>query len=399
MLKQILSVISARYAVAAANLLLILINAKTLGTDGLGIIALIWASININITVCSIFSGNTLVYFMNRYSAALLYPISFVWIIAGSGLGTIVMHFIGIIPSGYAVHVYFLTILYAIPLAHSRFLLARSSITGFNITNLLQGILLLPVLYIIYIYAGMKDTGGYILALYISSSTALAASSAMLIPHLYSSEKKKGADRWPVIRDMFIYGIWSSMDNIAENLTTRLNYFLVELHLGRSAVGILDAATKISESVWQVSRSIAHIQYSRIAGSADPVEQRTLTRRSMKYALAALLGMTVIVVAIPEYIYTEYLFTPSFAGLRKIICILSPGIIALGMNTIFSHYFIGSGRIKCSAISSLTGLAVIFTAGAILIPAYKLSGSAMSSVLAYTAMLAVSAVMYGRRES
>ena len=73
---------------------------------------------------------------------------------------------------------------------------------------------------------------------------------------------------------MFTYGLWGSADNIAEVLTTRLNYFLIQRFAGLGSVGLLDAGTKISESVWHISRSVSFIEYSSVAQTTNAGEQK-----------------------------------------------------------------------------------------------------------------------------
>ena len=65
MLKKILGTIGSRYLIAFLNLALIFINAKVLGIEGVGMIGLIVASVNIAVIVNGILCGNTIVYFMN----------------------------------------------------------------------------------------------------------------------------------------------------------------------------------------------------------------------------------------------------------------------------------------------------------------------------------------------
>jgi len=101
-----------------------------------------------------------------------------------------------------------------------------------------------------------------------------------------------------------------------------------------------------------------------------------------------------VIVCVPEWVFTEYLLTPEFAGIRDVIIGLSLGIIALGSNRILSHYFIGSGNIKYSTFSSVSGLLVLLIAGYILIPAYGVLGAAVTSSIAYFCMLIFSVVVF-----
>ena len=81
MLRKIIETIGTRYLIAILNLILLFINARTLGAAGVGVIGLVGASANIVMMCNSVLSGNTIVYFMNRHPfllvflpACLLYP-------------------------------------------------------------------------------------------------------------------------------------------------------------------------------------------------------------------------------------------------------------------------------------------------------------------------------------
>ena len=196
---------------------------------------------------------------------------------------------------------------------------------------------------------------------------------------------------------MFTYGLWGSADNIAEVLTTRLNYFLIQRFAGLGSVGLLDAGTKISESVWHISRSVSFIEYSSVAQTTNAGEQKRTTLKLFKLTFCAITSTTICILFIPEWVYTNYLFSPEFTGMRKIIFGLSIGIIALGCNSILSHYFIGSGKIRYSAVSSCVGLTTLFIAGHILIPVYGVVGSAISTSIAFCAMLIFSVTVFCRQ--
>lgn len=96
------------------------------------------------------------------------------------------------------------------------------------------------------------------------------------------ADPRKGRSQYALLKEMFAYGLWGSADNIAEILTTRLNYFLIQRFAGLGSVGLLDAGTKISESVWHINRSIGFITYSRVARTHKPGEQKQITLRFFK---------------------------------------------------------------------------------------------------------------------
>ncbi len=80
--------------------------------------------------------------------------------------------------------------------------------------------------------------------------------------------------------------------------------------------------------------------------------------------------------------------------MRNVITGLSAGIIALACNSILSQYFIGSGKIRYSAGSSFVGLISLLVSGYLLIPSYGVVGSAISSSIAFSTMLAFSMIIF-----
>ncbi|MDR0750745.1 MAG: polysaccharide biosynthesis C-terminal domain-containing protein [Tannerellaceae bacterium] len=398
MLKDILATIGSRYLIAFLNLILIFINAKALGLEGMGLIGLIWASINIIAMVNGILGGSTIVYFINKYTIRMILPIVYIWVFAGTGIGCGVMYLLKLLPGGYLADIYLITILYSFVIANSRFLLGKDHVKGFNLTNMLQGGLLFFILLYFYYVTGRKDVSAYIDGLYLTNTIALLASLFILTP--YVVKKGAGANLPPqkkwlsLLKEMLVYGLWGSADNIAETCTARLNYFLVQRFAGIGSVGLIDAGTKISESVWNISRSIAYIEYNRIAKTNDITEQTNITLRLFKFAFLAITFVLFCILLVPEWIYTDYLFSEEFKGIRGVIAALSSGIIALGCNTILSHYFIGSGKIKYSAAASCTGLLTLLTAGYWLIPRYGVTGSVVSTSIAFTAMLLFSLTVF-----
>lgn len=177
---------------------------------------------------------------------------------------------------------------------------------------------------------------------------------------------------------------------VGGNLYYRLNYFLIQRFAGLGSVGLLDAGTKISESVWNISRSVSFIEYSSVAKTSEATEQKRITLQLFKLTFCALALVMGCILLVPEWIYTDYLFSAEFKGIRKVIGGLSIGIVALGCNSIISHYFIGSGNIRYSTASSCVGLIALLISGFLLIPSYGVVGSAITTSIAFTSMLVFS---------
>ena len=305
MLKDVLGAIGTRYLIAMLNLALVFVNVRALGVEGVGVAGLIWASVNINATINSLFSGSTLVYFLNKYPAPRLYPIAFLWTFAGSAIGCAALLFAGLTPKAYLLDIYCLTTLYSLVVAHSRFLLGKDHIRGFNLTVALQSGLLFFILLCFYYVFRMQHIRAYLWGLYLCNAIAFIVSLYLLLPHLRRRKEQGGegagakAGLFPILKEMLVYGMWGSADNLAETCTIRLNYFLVERFAGLGSVGLLDAGSRISESVWNISRSVAYIEYNRVAKTKDQAEQKRITLRLLRFTFLAVSAAMALILLIP----------------------------------------------------------------------------------------------------
>lgn len=398
-MKDIFGTLGTRYLIAILNLALIFINAKILGVEGVGLVGLILAAVAITTMCCGILAGNTIVYFMNRYSMQAIFLPSYCWTPIGAGIACGGMALFGLLPEGYGWNIYLLSVLTSLVAANSRFLLGNNHIKGFNLTFILQGGLLFFVLLFLYYGLGIRHVSAYLWGMYVTNGIAFITSLLLLLPFLKKKEPdiRHGLSQYALLKEMFAYGLWGSADNVAEVLTTRLNYFLISRFSGLGNVGLLDAGTKISESVWHINRSIGFIEYSRIAQTTEPMEQKRITLQFFKLTFCAVALAASCILLIPEWVYTDYLFSAEFAGMRNVIFGLAPGIIALACNSILSQYFIGSGKIRYSAFSSFVGLLALLASGYLLIPLYGVTGSAFSTSIAFSAMLVYSLVIFCRQ--
>ena len=397
MFKDTIRTIGARYLVAFLNLLLIFINSKVLGREGMGVVGIVYASAHLAVIFNSIFCGNTIVYFMNRYNLRTVFIPAYCWAFTGSAIACLALYLLHFIPEGYEVTVYCLSVLISLVTANSLMLLGKDRINSFNFIHILQGSLLFLLLIGLYFIVDCKNINGYLTGLFGACIVAFLYSMIRLLPFFQRENENPDNQSFKaisVLKEMFFYGLWSSADNLAEGLTTRLNYFLIQHSGGYGQVGLFDSGTKVSESVWHISNSVSYIVYNRVSKTTDRQEQKRVTLQLFKLTCCALIIVMAIVCCIPEWVFTDYLLTPEFAGIRKVIFGLALGIIAFGSNRIISHYFIGSGLIRYSAFCSALGLLILLVAGIVLIPVYGVLGAAITSSLAYAGMLLFSIIVF-----
>ncbi len=398
MLKKILATVGTRYVIAALNLVLMLINSRVLGRHGMGLAGVVYASANVAVMFASVLCGNTIVYFMRSKRLSVVVSAAYVWALAGSGLACGVMAAVGMLPAGYGWAVFGLAVLLSLVNVHLRVLLGWDRIRAFNAVFLLQGAGLFVVLLGLYYVAGWRDVAGYVWGLYLTNLASWAVSLAVMMRGVtHPLRCAIDARSWlRDVREMFAYGLWSSVDNLAENLSARLNYFFLQRFGGYGSVGLLDVGTRVSESLWHISHGVSFIAYGEITRATDAERQRRLTLRLLPPTMGALTVAMGVVLCIPEWVYTEWLFTPEFTGIRSVIAGLSVGIVAFGGNRILSHYFIGTGRVRVSAACSCVGLALLCASAAVMVPRWGVVGAAGASSVAYVGMFLFSVVAFVR---
>jgi O-antigen/teichoic acid export membrane protein len=87
------------------------------------------------------------------------------------------------------------------------------------------------------------------------------------------------------------------------------------------------------------------------------------------------------------------IFGPEFSGVKKILLMLSPGILAMAGSTVLGHYFAAFGEMKILIATSAVG--VVFTAllSFLFIPSLHIAGACIASSGAH---LAASAILFYR---
>lgn len=391
MLKKVFGTIGIRYFVAILNFVLIFVNANVLGRDGLGQIAMVLASANIGIACSSILTGSSIVYYLKENPLTLILLPAYAWAIIGSFLTTLVLTLLGVASWSHFLSIFLISVLISLVNANTRFLLGLNRIFQFNMINAIQGFLFFFVLLLCYFVLGHKEVDDYLGATIFSQSIVFFLSFYLLRSHLKTEDWK----RIPILlRKMLTFGLWGGLDNLAEQLTIRANYFLLYRYGGFGNVGLFEPGNKISESVWHVSRSVSAIEYNEIAEVQEEERQIAVYLRLLLLTLAIVIPIVGVLICIPEYVFTDLLFSEKFQGISSIILLLSPGIIAFAAHTITGHYFIGSGKIKYSAYASVFGLIVLLLVGIIIIPGHGVEGAAMTASITYIMMFIFSFTLF-----
>ncbi len=381
MLKNILSTITTRIIVALLTLIMVLLNARYLGPENVGTIGLIILAIAILQLISNLVGGGALVYLVPRAQLVKLFLPSCGWALFTTALGTLLLNILHLIPAGYAIHVFFLSLLLSLFTINFMVLMGQERIRIYNIISLLQVVILFAVLMFFFFGLGNREVVAYLYGLYISYAFAFLTSFILI---LSSFKKKEIFGSGNVIRELVQLGSVMQLGNILQFLNYRISYYFIEFFLRRAAVGVYSVGVQLSESIWLIAKSIHLVQYTRISNEKDENYAAKLTLNLVKISFILTL-ISLILILVLLHIFFSLVFKPEFQQVPVIMFTLATGILTFSISIILSPYFSGMGKPIHNTISAAIGL--VFTLGLsfFLIPRLKLPGAALAATISYIA--------------
>jgi O-antigen/teichoic acid export membrane protein len=381
MFKKILGTTGTRFFTAVITFLIVIINARALGKEGVGEIALIVIGITIVIMISNFVGGGALVFLAPRHRGFLLLFPSYLWALVAAAGGSLFLKAFDLIPVSYTNHVFFISLLQAVGLANLNYLLGKEKIKEYNLILFVQFLILMGSVLIFFYFLDRKEVVFYVYALYLAFGSTFLLSFLTVKP-LIDSFSFEGLSK--TLKQILVYGFFVQMGNLIQMLNYRLGYYIIEHYLGKARLGIFDIGNKISEGVWLFGKSISMVQYSTIANTEDSKQSSELTIQLAKMVFIVTSSMVLILLLLPETFFT-FIFGSSFYDIKLVIKTLSVGIISLSSGMIVSHFFAGKGLYHINTISASVGLFFTVVLGFTLIPKMGLIGAGITASISYTA--------------
>lgn len=399
MLKKILGTSATRIFNAAANFFLLWLATNYLGSAAWGLSGIILLDISLILLVADM-AGNAIVYFTPRRKVSSLLVISMAWsvmVVIALGLIFIVLQsfpdfFSIIVPNGYAVHILVLVLIASFNGFIINILLGKGNILVFNSLFVVQMVaMLLAMSYFIFVL-NQRDETAFVGALYVSYLITLLLGIILIINVLrIDSDKEKAT-----LEEMLHFGLMTQLSSITHLLNKRLGFYFIRNISGFGAVGVYHSGTQVTEGLRIIGQSIALVQMSAISNSNDKQYAKTLTLQLLKLSVLLTFFGVLMIAFIPSSFFTRF-FGKEFGDIKTVFIYLSPGVIALSANAIFSHFFSGTGIPKYNFYASIVGLLVIIPGVILLVPAFGIEGAAGATSLAYLAAVAYQWIVFQSR--
>lgn len=390
MLRKIIGTTGTRILNAAINLIILVLITNKIGSEGLGIIGLILVDIAIIQLSVDLVAGSSLVYFASRANIAQLAIPAYVFI-AFVVLIFFILGILGntffpalfytVVPEGYFQHILGLSAISSFMSVHYNLLLGKSRIAAYNVIFTIQIFIFLAAFSFLVLFLKNQNVESYLFGLYFAYGIAAILGFFTIV----NASGKWMLTGWKnVSREVFKYGFVTQMANLLSIGNNRLSFYFIKYFSGLSALGIFNAGIQTTEGFKLIGQSIAVVQFSAISNTRDKEYSRMLSIQLMKVAMLLTLAAVIVINILPETFYT-WLFSDKFIGVKPVIIALSPGVLALAANNIFSHYFSGTGKPKVNLYAKMIGLVFTIILAFALIPIYGFIGAGIAASVSYTA--------------
>lgn len=394
MLRKFVSTAASRVLIAITNLVIVWIIARQMGAAAMGTVSLIILGVSIIQMVIAVFAGSSVVFQYTRHPLASLLIIAWSWIIVASVPVWLLLSSLSLIPGEFTLDVLILSILTGVFSLNQNIFLGKEKVGVFNFLAILQVLIILIVLSIMVLVHGSRDVRAYITAQYIGTGVISIIGTLMNFPQL----KEFRLPKMLIIKEAAQFGGFLQAASFMQLFNYRLSYYIVEKFFDRATLGVFSLGVQIAESVWIISKSMAVIQYSRISATRDEMLPRKLTLDFFKITGVITIFLIVVIVLLPKEFYV-LIFQSDFTSITMVILSLSPGIIAVALSLILSHYFSGTGQPRFNTISSGIGLILTLILGFTLIPTWGLIGAGITASASYFCSMLYQIIIFKNKTS
>lgn len=377
MIKKVAGTIATRLAGMVLGLCVTILAGHELGVEGLGTIGLVVLGISVVSLLASTLGSGVLTYLVPRVPLRRLLPPAYLWATGACVVGGLLLYRFELVPAGYAGHVTTLAFLQAVYSIHFGVLLGQERIKTYNTIVVVQALVALVV------FAALILTPGATAMAFVYASYAAHTSSVVLSAYaLRNGTRPTTAFHGAPLRTFFRQGTIVQLSNALQLMNYRLVYWLIERSFGTATLGAYTVANQLAEGAWLAPKSLGTVLFSRMSNIVDPVEQRTVTVLVLKAAMACSTGLLLILLALPDQFFT-WVFGPEVKGLRWLLMLLAPGILAVSASQAFGHYFSGTAQNLHNTASSALGLLITVVFGTWAVPEHGTTGAAITATLAY----------------
>ncbi|NVO03800.1 MAG: polysaccharide biosynthesis C-terminal domain-containing protein [Bacteroidetes bacterium] len=381
MVKKIIHTFGTKLLTAIINLLIVIVISQFIGAAGKGEQGILITTIALILIFSNIVGGASLVYLTPRIHPKKLIGPAYIWTAFVSIIFYFILANLNIVESKYAIHIALLSAINSFASINSSILIGKEKITTNNFINLLQTLLIIVFLIVFFYFLNQRNVLSYIWSLYLAFSISFITSFILIFRFLISKQEVI-IGYFHVIKELFKYGILNQLAHIAQLLSFRFSYYVLNYYSGTSEVGVYSNGVSLVESIWMVSGSIALVQYSKIANTDDIKYSQRLTTGLIKISLLSASIIMIPMLILPSEFFS-FIFGKEFGPINQVMWSLAPGVLFFNFALVLGHYFSGTGKYYVNTIASVIGLVITIGLSFILIPKYSIIGAGITSSISY----------------
>jgi O-antigen/teichoic acid export membrane protein len=172
-------------------------------------------------------------------------------------------------------------------------------------------------------------------------------------------------------------------------LVLRFDLFMVTYFRGAAEAGQYSVSVAMGELVLAVPTVVGMLAFPALTALPD-VRQRWETARKVLAVAGFAVAVTAPMLGWFADEAVQFLFGPAYRAAVPPLLWLLPGLVCLGLNTVFMNYFAANGMPAFTILSPAFALVVNVALNAFFVPRWGAVGAAAASSIAYALMLAAS---------
>ena len=389
---NIIETILSKSLILLLNFAVIVLTTQLWGADGRGAVAIFVADLSLVSIFANVFTGSSVSYLFSRLGTSKLATAAYLWSFLAAAVGAVVLLLTG--QTRTAPFLFTASALMGLIAFHNSLFVGGQKIGYYNLVTVLQPALLLLCMFGIHLV--WPQTGYY--AYFFGQAVSLLV-MLWVCRHL---RKKMGVVlKWDFDHDcnrqMLSFGWKTELSSLLQFFNYRLTYYMLDYFIGRGSVGVFSIGVTAAEAIWIVSRSMSMVQFSNVLKQGDNLQSR---RETMTLALASF-GVSAlcvgIVLLLPQSLF-EWVFGPEFGGVKQVLLLLAPGILAIAFSNVIGNYFSAIRQLNILIAKSAVGLVFTLALSFWLIPKWQIDGACWVNTVSYVVSSAVLLIHYLRRK-
>lgn len=392
-----LSVFITKIAVIGLSVLSVIIQARALGPDARGLLAMLLIYPQLLTSVAEGGMRQATVYYVGRkiIPDAQVFGASILYTLGSCAIFSSLIYFL-LFNSGedYTVLMMLMASAY-LPLtlfmnAIRGVFLGKQQIRQFNTSQWLQKLVMVGLLAVLYLLdqLSVQATMGCIL---VGMLIGFMPALYHFLKTIYTSVEYDLPTLWRMIRKGAIYA--------AALFLIEANYKVDILLLGwmstKEEVGLYSVAVQVGELLWQLPAAIGIVVFSRSANDQSSKAWAAELARSIRVSLWITLAGGAVLFAIAPYLF-DLFFGEEFRGGVSMTLWLLPGLIIMVIFKLLNMDLAGKGRPWVSLYIMLPALILNVVLNYLFIPKWGGDGSAMASSISYVCAAIVMLITYSR---